>query len=89
MGNIEPENIFNKGGFTLDLNINMQFEIKSGFMPNLSSSETLTILEVNPNSVVIQMNNSTGRGVFPSENLQYWIRKGLLIRMDDQHKKTS
>lgn len=78
-----------KGGVQLDLDINMQFEIKNGFMPNLSSSETLTILEVNPNSVVIQMNKSTGRGVFPSENLQYWIKKGLLIKMDDHHKKTS
>jgi hypothetical protein len=73
----------------LELDKNMQFEIKSGFMPNLSMSDSLTILEVTQNSVVIQMNKSNGRGVFPSENLQYWIKKGLLVKMDDQHKKTS
>ncbi len=73
----------------MELDKNMQFEIKSGFMPNLSHSESLTILEVTPSSVVIQMNRSKGRGVFPSENLQYWIKKGLLVKMDDQHKKTS
>jgi len=73
----------------VNLDKNMQFEIKNGFMPNLSRSESLTILEVNPNSVIIQMDKSNGRGVFPVEHLEYWIKRGLLVQMDDHQKKTS
>jgi hypothetical protein len=56
-------------------------------MPNLSKSESLKILEVTPTSVVIQMDKSARRGVFPSENFQYWIKKGLLIKMDDHEQR--
>nr|WP_239094204.1 hypothetical protein [Bacillus sp. B15-48] len=65
----------------------MEFEIKNGFMPNLSRSDSLKILEINPNSVVIQMNKSARRGIFPTENFQYWIKRGLLIKMDEQPQK--
>lgn len=73
----------------MNLDKDMQFEIKSSFMPNLSRSQTLKILEVTPNSVVIQMDRSSGRGVFPSENFQYWIKRGSLIQLNSHHRRTS
>ncbi|RFU67869.1 hypothetical protein D0469_13540 [Peribacillus saganii] len=74
----------------MNLNNNMVFEIKSGFMPNLSNSDTLKIIESKQGSVIIQMNNSKCRGVFPLDNFQYWIRKGVLIPINGgQKEKTS
>ncbi|WP_312886133.1 MULTISPECIES: hypothetical protein [Bacillaceae] len=74
---------------SLNLDKDMQFEIKSTFAPNLYRSETLRILEVTPNSVVIQMDRSNGRGVFPADNFHYWIKRGSLIKLNDHHKRTS
>jgi hypothetical protein len=65
----------------------MEFEIKGNFMPNLHNSERLKILEVSPESVVIQMQNSNSRGVFPLDNFQYWIRKNSLIYISDQDER--
>lgn len=68
----------------MNLSINMEFEIKGNFMPNLHNSERLKILEVSSDSVVIQMQNSSSRGVFPLDNFQYWIRKNSLVYLSDQ-----
>jgi hypothetical protein len=66
----------------MDLYNNMEFEVKSCFMPNISSSDRLKILELTHASAIIQMNNSNYRGVFPLESLQYWIQKGSLQHID-------
>lgn len=71
----------------MNLSRNMEFEIKGNFMPNLHNSERLKILEVSPESVVIQMQNSNSRGVFPLDNFQYWIRKNSLIYITDQDER--
>jgi hypothetical protein len=73
----------------VDLSQNMKFEIKSSFIPNLSNSETLKILEVTPGSVIVQMQNSNSRGVFPVDSFQYWIKKSSLIYINDQEELTS
>ncbi len=71
----------------MNLSSNMEFEIKGNFMPNLHNSERLKILEVSPESVVIQMQNSNSRGVFPLDNFQYWIRKNSLIYISDPEER--
>ncbi|EKN66867.1 hypothetical protein M670_03642 [Schinkia azotoformans MEV2011] len=71
----------------MNLSSNMEFEIKGNFMPNLHNSERLKILEVSPESVVIQMQNSNSRGVFPLDNFQYWIRKNSLIYISDHDER--
>ncbi|PLS17370.1 hypothetical protein CVD28_12450 [Bacillus sp. M6-12] len=63
----------------MNVNNDMVFEIKSNFMPNITNSDTLRIIESKKGSVVIQMNNSNSRGVFPLDNFYYWIKKGALI----------
>ncbi|WP_102346540.1 hypothetical protein [Bacillus sp. Marseille-P3661] len=68
---------------------NMEFEIKSNFMPNLNNSNKLRILEVTPGSVIVQMQNSNRRGVFPLDNFQYWIKRNSLVYVDSQEEKTS
>lgn len=68
----------------MNLQSNMEFEIKSNFMPNLNNSSKLKILEVSSNSVVIQMQNSKSRGVFPIDSFQYWIRKNSLVHITEQ-----
>jgi hypothetical protein len=68
---------------------NMEFEINSSFVPNLSNADKLKIVEVTPKSVVVQMGNSTCRGVFPVDNFQYWIKRSSLIYIEDQEEKTS
>lgn len=73
----------------MNLYNNMEFEIKSSFIPNLSNSDTLKIVEVTPGSVVVQMHNSNCRGVFPLDSFQYWIKKSSLIHIHDQEEKTS
>ncbi|WP_108672053.1 hypothetical protein [Peribacillus acanthi] len=65
----------------MNLASNMEFEMKSSFLPNLSNSNTLKILDVSQGSVIIKMNNSNYRGVFPIDNFQYWIKKGQLINI--------
>lgn len=73
----------------VDLSRNMAFEIKNSFIPNFTQSETLRILEVTDASVVIQMDKSGSRGVFPIDHFQYWIKKSSLIPMEEQQEKTS
>lgn len=74
----------------MNLYNDMEFEMKSCFMPNISNnSDTLKILEVTDRSVIIKMHNSNCRGVFPLDSFQYWIRKNSLIHINDQEKKTS
>lgn len=63
--------------------------MKNSFIPNISHSNTLKILKVTDESVVIQMNQSNCRGVFPSDNFQYWIKKGSLIYIDELEEQTS
>lgn len=72
----------------MDLYNNMEFEIKTCFIPNISNSKTLKILEVKEGSIVIQMENSNCRGVFPADNFKYWIKKGSLIHLNE-HKNIS
>ncbi|PLR76284.1 hypothetical protein CU633_16440 [Bacillus sp. V3-13] len=73
----------------MELYKNMEFEMKSSFMPNLTNSERLKILEVTQGSIVIKMDNSNYRGVFPRDSFQYWIKKGSLVYIDDHKEKTS
>ena len=75
--------------YKMDLYNNMQFEIKSSFLPNISNSDTLKIVEVNHGNVVIQMQDSNCRGVFPLDSFQYWIKKSSLIHINDQEEKSS
>lgn len=68
---------------------NMEFEMKSCFIPNLAKSQSLKVVEVTPASVIVQMSNPDCRGVFPLDSFQYWIKKGSLIEKAEQQKKTS
>jgi hypothetical protein len=67
---------------------NMEFEIKSGFLPNMYNSNRLKVLEVSGRSVIVKMNNSENRGVFPVDNFDYWIKRGLLVNINE-NKRTS
>lgn len=62
----------------------MEFEITSSFVPNISNAEKLKIIEVTPESVVVQMHNSNCRGVFPMDNFQYWVKRSSLIHIIDE-----
>lgn len=62
----------------------MEFEIQEGFMPNFYNSETLKIVEVNENNIVIRMNNAINRSIFPVDHFDYWIKRGLLIDISNQ-----
>ncbi|PLR85840.1 hypothetical protein CVD25_07900 [Bacillus canaveralius] len=73
----------------MELHENMEFEMKSGFMPNLSNSDRLKILEVTQGSIVIKMDNSNYRGVFPRDSFQYWIKKGSLVHVGDNKRQSS
>jgi hypothetical protein len=74
----------------LDLYTNMEFEMKESFIPNLSKSDTLRVLQVTEGSVIVQMQNSNCRGVFPLDSFRYWIKKSSLVHInEDQEKKTS
>ncbi|OAS86756.1 MULTISPECIES: hypothetical protein [Metabacillus] len=73
----------------MDLYNNMEFELKGSFIPNISNSNKLKILEVTEGSVVIQMNNSKRRGIFPLDSFQYWIKRNSLIHIGENEKKTS
>jgi hypothetical protein len=82
--------IINEGNcLRMNLYNNMEFEMKSSFLPNISKSDTLKIVEVNKDNVVIQMQDSNCRGVFPLDSFQYWIKKSSLIHINDQEEKTS
>ncbi|PLR89132.1 hypothetical protein [Bacillus sp. T33-2] len=73
----------------MNLYNNMEFEMTSSFIPNISKSDKLKILEITSDKVVIKMENSICRGVFPLDSFQYWIKKGALIQIDDHEQKTS
>ncbi len=73
----------------MKLSNNMEFELRGSFIPNISNSDRLKIIEVNENSIVIQMNNSKRRGVFPVDSFQYWIKRNSLIQIDYEEKRTS
>jgi hypothetical protein len=72
----------------MNLSNNMEFELKSSFLPNLNNSDTLKILDVTDESVIIQMNNASYRGVFPLDNFEYWIKKGHLINVNEKKKSS-
>ncbi len=72
----------------MDLMNNMSFEMTKSFIPNISKSDTLKIVELTRDGVVIQMENSSCRGVFPLDSFQYWIKKGSLIHLDEQQKSS-
>jgi len=72
----------------MDLHNNMEFELSGNFIPNISNSDRLKIIEISSDSVVIQMNNSKRRGIFPLDSFQYWIKRRSLIFIE-QEKKTS
>ncbi|WP_175638752.1 hypothetical protein [Metabacillus schmidteae] len=73
----------------MDLHHNMEFKLSGNFLPNISNSDRLKILEISDESVVIQMNNSKRRGVFPKDSFQYWIKRKSLIAVHEDEKKTS
>ncbi|UGB32287.1 hypothetical protein [Metabacillus sp. B2-18] len=72
----------------MDLHINMEFELRGNFIPNISNSERLRIIDISNDSVVIQMNNSKRRGIFPLDSFHYWVKRKSLIFIE-QEKKTS
>ena len=73
----------------MDLHHNMEFRLSGNFLPNISNSDRLKILEIFDESVVIQMNNSKRRGVFPKDSFEYWIKRKSLIAIQEEEKKTS
>jgi hypothetical protein len=82
-------NVFELQEDNMELYSNMEFEMKSSFLPNLTKSETLKILEVSNGSVVVQMDNSNFRGVFPVDHFNYWIKRSSLIYRNENEEKTS
>ena len=72
----------------MELHRNMEFEVKCSFVPNISNANSLKIVEISNDSVIVQMNNSC-RGVFPLDNFQYWIKRSSLIYIDESQEKTS
>ncbi|MBT2679464.1 hypothetical protein J7E38_10660 [Bacillus sp. ISL-35] len=67
---------------------NMEFEIRHGFMPNMYNSDRLKVLEVSESSVIIQMNNAENRSVFPVDHLDYWIKRGLLVNVNEKKRSS-
>ncbi|MBP2239621.1 hypothetical protein J2Z40_000174 [Cytobacillus eiseniae] len=62
---------------------NAEYEMNNSFIPNISQSQSLKIIEVTASSVIIQMNNPDCRGVFPLESFQYWLKKGALTPIEE------
>ncbi|MCM3177928.1 hypothetical protein ACUXCC_001932 [Cytobacillus horneckiae] len=73
----------------ISLKKNMEFKIKDGFSPNICFSESLKIIDVTDGSIIIQMNKSNRRGVFPSDHFYYWLNKGALVEIKDHQKRIS
>jgi len=67
--------------------INMEFAMESNFAPNINNSEKLKVIDATSSSIIIQMYNPNCKGVFPSESFHYWIKKGLLIPIEENEKK--
>ena len=73
----------------MNLSNNMEFVMKGSFIPNISNSDKLKIIEITEGgSVVIQMNKSKRRGVFPLDSFQYWVKRNSLVQIEKE-KKTS
>ena len=64
----------------------MEFEIRNGFLPNMYNSDRLKVLEVSNSSVIIKMNNAMNRSVFPLDNFDYWIKRGLLVDVNEKRR---
>ncbi len=73
----------------MELERDMEFEVKSSFVPNISNADSLKIVEISKDSVIVQMNNSGCRGVFPVDNFQYWIKRSSLIYINESQEKSS
>ncbi|WLR57163.1 hypothetical protein LC048_10035 [Mesobacillus subterraneus] len=65
---------------------NMEFEIRNGFLPNMNNSDRLKVLEVSDSSVIIKMNKAENRSVFPVDNFDYWIKRGLLVNVNEKRR---
>ena len=63
--------------------INKEYTMEKDFAPNINNSEKLKVIDATSSSIMIQMYNPDCKGVFPSESFQYWIKKGLLIPIED------
>lgn len=65
---------------------NMEFEIRNGFLPNMYNSDRLKVLEVSNSSVIIKMSNAENRSIFPVDNFDYWIKRGLLVNVNEKRR---
>jgi hypothetical protein len=70
----------------MDYQNNMEFEIRNGFLPNMYNSDRLKVLEVSDSSVIIKMNKAENRSVFPVDNFDYWIKRGLLVNVNEKRR---
>lgn len=70
----------------MDYQNNMEFEIRNGFLPNMYNSDRLKVLEVSDSSVIIKMSNAENRSVFPMDNFDYWIKRGLLVNVNEKRR---
>jgi hypothetical protein len=70
----------------MDYQNNMEFEIRHGFLPNIYNSDRLKVLEVSDSSVIIKMSNAENRSVFPVDNFDYWIKRGLLVNVNEKRR---
>ncbi|WP_226674595.1 hypothetical protein [Mesobacillus jeotgali] len=70
----------------MDYQNNMEFEIRNGFLPNMYNSDKLKVLEVSDSSVIIKMSNAENRSVFPVDNFDYWIKRGLLVNVNEKRR---
>ncbi|WP_041966233.1 hypothetical protein [Mesobacillus selenatarsenatis] len=70
----------------MDYQNNMEFEIRNGFLPNMYNSDRLKVLEVSSSSVIIKMSNTENRSVFPVDNFDYWIKRGLLVNVNEKRR---
>jgi hypothetical protein len=70
----------------MDYQNNMEFEIRNGFLPNMYNSDRLKVLEVSESSVIIKMSNAENRCVFPVDNFDYWIKRGLLVNVNEKRR---
>ena len=70
----------------MDYQSNMEFEIRNGFLPNMYNSDRLKVLEVSDSSVIIKMSNAENRSVFPMDNFDYWIKRGLLVNVNEKRR---
>ncbi|MCH1626331.1 hypothetical protein [Fredinandcohnia quinoae] len=72
---------------TVELALNMEFDITNKFIPNMCEAKTLRVIDINSSSVRIEMENARTRGVFPLSHFQSLIRQGALILSTDKLEK--